>query len=143
MVCPFPLRSRGCTSNEMANSRNDLFCPLALSRAVPSLGGGNAVGLSRDSLRPVNTASVYIDLVKVLLAVYRWLVLSLIAFTLAHWAYLSTNPSELPDWGACADLALQTLLPEVVLSLLLLEVERTRPLLRAFGLELQLATAST
>jgi hypothetical protein len=31
----------------------------------------------------------------------------------------------------------------VVLSLLLLEVERTRPLLRAFGLELQLATAST
>ena len=37
-----------------------------------------------------------------LLAVYRWLVLSLIACTLAHWAYLSTNPSELPDWGACA-----------------------------------------
>ncbi len=78
-----------------------------------------------------------------LLAVYRWLVLSLIAFTLAHWAYLSTNPSKLPDWGACADLALQTLLPEVVVFLLLLEVERTRPLLRAFGLELHLTAAST
>jgi hypothetical protein len=37
-----------------------------------------------------------------LLGVYRWLVLSLIAFILAHWAYLSTNPSQLPDWGACA-----------------------------------------
>jgi hypothetical protein len=73
-----------------------------------------------------------------LLGVYRWLVLSLIAFILAHWAYLSTAPSELPDWGACANLALQTLFPEVVVSLLLLEVERTRPLLKAFGLELQL-----
>ena len=78
-----------------------------------------------------------------LLGVYRWLVLSLIAFILAHWAYLSTNPSELPDWGGCAYLALQTLLPEVVVSLLLLEVERTRPLLKAFGLELQLTEVLT
>lgn len=51
---------------------------------------------------------------------------------------LSTNSSALPDWAACADLALPTLLPEVLLSLLLLEVERTRPLLTTFGLELQL-----
>ena len=78
-----------------------------------------------------------------LLGVYRWLVLSLIAFILAHWAYLSTNRAELPDWGGCAYLALQTLLPEVVVSLLLLEVERTRPLLKAFGLELQLTEAPT
>jgi len=70
-------------------------------------------------------------------------VLSLIAFTLAHWAYLSTNQSELPDWGACAHLALQTLLPTVVVSLLLLEVERTRPLLKAFGLDLQLTEGVT
>jgi hypothetical protein len=34
-----------------------------------------------------------------LLRVYRLLVLSLIAFILAHWAYLSTNPLQLPDWG--------------------------------------------
>jgi hypothetical protein len=70
-------------------------------------------------------------------------VLSLIAFTLAHWAYLSTNSSQLPDWGACAHLALQTLLPEVVVFLLLLEVERTRPLLKTFGLELQLTAVVT
>jgi len=68
-------------------------------------------------------------------------VLSLIAFILADWAYLSTHPSQLPDWGACARLVLQTLLPEVLVSLLLLQVERTRPLLRAFGLSLQLAEA--
>ena len=78
-----------------------------------------------------------------LLRVYRWLVLSLIAFTLADWAYLSTNRSQLPDWAACAHLALQTLLPEVVVFLLLLEVERTRPLLNTFGLELHLTTAVT
>jgi hypothetical protein len=78
-----------------------------------------------------------------LLGVYRWLVLSLIAFTLAHWAYLSTNQSQLPDWGACSHLALQTLLPTVVVSLFLLEVERTRPLLKSFGLELQLTQVVT
>lgn len=33
-----------------------------------------------------------------ILGVYRWLVLSLIAYLLAHWAYLSTNSTDLPDW---------------------------------------------
>jgi hypothetical protein len=33
-----------------------------------------------------------------LLWVYRWLVLSLIAYILAHWAYLSTASADLPDW---------------------------------------------
>lgn len=97
----------------------------------------------KDSLKPANTdESLHRFGQGTLLGVYRWLVLSLIAFTLAHWTYLSTHPSLLPDWGACAHLALQTLLPEVVVSLLLLEVERTRPLLKAFGLELQLTEAS-
>jgi hypothetical protein len=68
-----------------------------------------------------------------LLGVYRWLVLSLIAFILAHWANATTNPSELPNWGESAYGRIATLLPEVVVSLLLLEVERTRPLLKAFG----------
>ncbi len=48
-----------------------------------------------------------------------------------------------PNWGESAYLALQTLLPEVVVSLLLLEVKRTRPLLKAFGLELQLTEVLT
>jgi hypothetical protein len=39
--------------------------------------------------------------------------------------------------------ALQTLLPEVVVFLLLLEAERTHPLFKAFGLELQLTVAVT
>jgi hypothetical protein len=31
--------------------------------------------------------------------VYRWLVLSLIAYLLTHWAYLSTGGDSLPDRG--------------------------------------------
>jgi hypothetical protein len=41
-----------------------------------------------------------------LLGVYRWLVFSLISFVLAHWAYLSTNPQDLPNWGQVAQTAL-------------------------------------
>ncbi|GAB4379698.1 MAG: hypothetical protein Kow00121_34340 [Elainellaceae cyanobacterium] len=32
-----------------------------------------------------------------LLGVYRWFVLCLVSFILAHWAYLSTGSSQLPD----------------------------------------------
>ena len=46
-----------------------------------------------------------------LLGVYRWLVLSLIAYILAHWAYLSTATTDLPDWGQAAQIAIHRLLP--------------------------------
>lgn len=78
-----------------------------------------------------------------LLGVYRWLIVCLISFVLAHWAYLSTGSSQLPDWGASAALALNTLFPEVVVSLLLIDVERTRVLLRSIGLDLQLVEVKT
>jgi hypothetical protein len=59
---------------------------------------GNPVGQLKDSLKPANTdESLHRFGQGTLLGVYRWLVLSLIAFTLAHWTYLSTHPSELPD----------------------------------------------
>jgi hypothetical protein len=48
-----------------------------------------------------------------LLGVYRWLVLSLIAYILAHWAYLSSGTTDLPDWGQAAQLALQAILPQL------------------------------
>lgn len=91
----------------------------------------------KNSLKPANTDESLPRFAQgTLLGVYCWLVLSLIAFILAHWAYLSTNLSKLPDWAIYAHLALQILLPEVVVSLLLLDVERTRPLLKTFGLDL-------
>jgi hypothetical protein len=52
-----------------------------------------------------------------LLGVYRWLVLSLIAYLLAHWAYLSTATTDLPDWGRAAQLALQSVLPQLLMFL--------------------------
>jgi hypothetical protein len=73
-----------------------------------------------------------------LIGVYRWLVLSLIAYLLAHWAYLSTNTTDLPDWGQTALLAVQVFLPQLVLFLLLLEIERLRPLLCTQGIHIQI-----
>ncbi len=37
-----------------------------------------------------------------LLGVYRWLILSLVAYLIAHWTYLSTQLPNLPDWGEAA-----------------------------------------
>ncbi len=72
-----------------------------------------------------------------LLGIYRWLVLSFIADLLAHWAYLSTASSDLPDWGA-AKLALEVLLPQLLILLLLLDIRRLQPLVQAQGLEIQI-----
>lgn len=70
--------------------------------------------------------------------IYRWLVLSLIAYLLAHWAYLSTAFPNLPDWREAAKLALEVFLPQLVVLLLLLEVRRLQPLLRTPDLEIQI-----
>jgi uncharacterized membrane protein YhdT len=78
-----------------------------------------------------------------LLGVYRWLVLYLISFILAHWLDRSTGATELPDWGESAALALKTLLPEVVLCLLLFKVEQACSLLQSVGLDLQLVEVKT
>ena len=52
--------------------------------------------------------------------VYRWLVLSLIAYLLAHWAYLSIATTDLPNWGEAAQLAFQTFFPQLLLCCFLL-----------------------
>lgn len=71
------------------------------------------------------------------LGVYRWLVISLVAYLLAHWAYLSAGGNTLPDWGESAQFALETLLPQLVLLLLLREIERLHPLARSHGFDIQ------
>jgi hypothetical protein len=78
-----------------------------------------------------------------LLGVYRWCVLCLISFVLAHWIYLSTDSSALPDWGESSALALKLLLPEVVMYSLLIKVEQSRSLLQSVGLDLQLVELKT
>ena len=71
---------------------------------------------------------------------YRWLVLSLSAFILAHWGYLSINTKMLPDWAEAATVVLEACLPEIVVALLLQEVEQKRLLLQKQGWEVQITS---
>lgn len=58
---------------------------------------------------------------------YRWLLLSLTAYLLAHWAYLHSGGGALPDWGKAAQIALHLLLPSQALLALLVEIQPLQP----------------
>jgi hypothetical protein len=75
-----------------------------------------------------------------LLGVYRWLTLSFISFVLTHWVYFSLSRANLPDWKEAALLTLQQLLPQIAVSLLLIEVESKRELLASLGIALELVS---
>jgi hypothetical protein len=47
---------------------------------------------------------------------YRWLVLSLVAFILAHWGYLSLNITALPNWAHAARVVFEAALPQVAIA---------------------------
>lgn len=69
------------------------------------------------------------------LGVYRYLILSLIAYLLAHWGHLSQGREGLPRWGAAAQTILEAVLPQTVLEGLLMEIEQRSALLRSHGIE--------
>lgn len=71
-----------------------------------------------------------------LLGVYRFLVLSMVAYLLAHWAHLWSGGGCLPDWGKVSRLAVEALFPALVLLLVLLDMKRLRYLARTQGLDL-------
>ncbi len=71
-----------------------------------------------------------------LIGMYRWLILSLIAYLIAHWTYLVTQFPHLPNWGEAAQTALESFFPQIVLSLLLLDIERLIPLARSRGFDI-------
>lgn len=71
-----------------------------------------------------------------LLGVYRWLVLSFIAYFLAFWAYLASGKTTLPDWGEAALLARETLLASLVVLGLLINIARTQSLARQQGFDI-------
>jgi hypothetical protein len=45
------------------------------------------------------------------IGVYRWLVLSFIAYILASWAYLALGKTTLPDWAGAALIARENFWP--------------------------------
>ncbi|BAZ40470.1 hypothetical protein NIES4101_64310 [Calothrix sp. NIES-4101] len=49
---------------------------------------------------------------------YRWLILSLTAYLIAHWSYLHTQPASPPDWGQAAQTARESIFPKLVVYLL-------------------------
>lgn len=84
-----------------------------------------------------STALVFIDLAgQTLLGVYKWLILFLIAYLLAHWIYLYSSASSLPNWGEAAQPALELLLPQMALLPLSAEIQRLQPLAKRYGIDI-------
>jgi len=75
-----------------------------------------------------------------LLGVYRWLMLCLLAYLLAHWAYISTGVNTLPCWGEAASKALDICFPQLVVMLLLIDIKRTHSLARQHGLDIMVSS---
>ncbi|MBD2491689.1 hypothetical protein [Aulosira sp. FACHB-615] len=74
-----------------------------------------------------------------LLGMYRWLILSLTAYLIAHWTYLHIQSASPPDWGQAAQIALESIFPHIVVYLLLLNIERLTPLARSHGFDIQIS----
>lgn len=64
------------------------------------------------------------------LGAYRYLLLSLLAFTLTQW-HVWESPGEWPDWGAAATTARRELVPDIILAELTTQLELLRPYLEA------------
>jgi hypothetical protein len=71
------------------------------------------------------------------LGVYRWLILSLIAYLLAHWIDQWSLPPVL-DWKATCRLALETLLPSMVWFQLLKQIRMSAEIAAQYGFEIVL-----
>lgn len=69
------------------------------------------------------------------IGVYRWLILSFIAYLLAHWIDLWAWPPKL-DWKATARLTLEKLLPSVLWAGLLRNVRQSADIAARFGFEI-------
>jgi len=71
------------------------------------------------------------------LGVYRWLILSLIAYLLAHWIDQWALPPVL-NWKAASRLALETLLPSMVWFQLLKQIKISADIAAQYGFEIVL-----
>jgi hypothetical protein len=74
--------------------------------------------------------------IKAELGVYRWILLSFIAYFLASSAYKDLGKNTLPDWGASAQLAAEKLLPSLVILELLINIKHCQTLARQQGFDI-------
>jgi hypothetical protein len=57
----------------------------------------------------------------------------------AHWTYLLTQSRPLPDWGEAAQTAKESIFPQIVVSHMLLDIERLIPLARSYGFDINIS----
>lgn len=74
-----------------------------------------------------------------LLGMYRWLILCLTTYLIAHWTYLLTQSCPLPDWGKAAQTALESIFPQILVSLILLNIERLISLARSYYFDINIS----
>lgn len=74
-----------------------------------------------------------------LLGMYRWLILSLTAYLIAHWTYLLTQGYSLPDWGEAAQTARKLIFPQILVSHMLLDIEQLTPIARSYGFDINIS----
>ena len=58
---------------------------------------------------------------------------------LKNWTYLLTQFPHLPDWGEAAQTALEHFFPQIVVSLLLLDIKRLIHLARSCGFDINIS----
>jgi hypothetical protein len=61
------------------------------------------------------------------------------AYLIAHWSYLEIKFSSVPDWGQAAQTALVSIFPEIVVSLLLLDIEHLAPIALSQGFDIHIS----
>ncbi|NJM73646.1 MAG: transposase [Scytonema sp. RU_4_4] len=74
-----------------------------------------------------------------LVGMYRWLILSLTTYLIAHWTYLATQLPLPPDWREAAQTALESIFPQSVVSLLLLDISRLTSLIHSCGFDIHIS----
>ena len=58
---------------------------------------------------------------------------------IAHWTYLETQLPLPPDWGQAAQTALELIFPQIVVSHMLLNIERLLPLALSCGFDIHIS----
>ena len=74
-----------------------------------------------------------------LLGMYRWLILSLTAYLIAHWSSLHIQGASPPDWGLAAQTAKEFIFPQIVVYLLLLDIERLAHIALSQGFDIHIS----
>jgi hypothetical protein len=72
------------------------------------------------------------------LGMYRWWLLVLVSYLLAHWQFLASESPRL-DWQAVAQQARQQLFPQEVIACFLKELAQLRPLLAELGWSIEIS----